>query len=153
MVDIRHKVGIKAPIEKVFQALCTEKGLANWWTLDTKADTRKGGKIEFSFEKRLDKEYDVQVEITELVEGRTVAWKVLNGPEEWMGTQISFDLQEDSEKVTVVDFKHTNWKNTTDFMIQCNTKWAVFLLSLKDLVETGHGKPFPNDIRIGYNGA
>jgi hypothetical protein len=27
-------------------------------------------------------------------------------------------------------------------------KWATFMLSLKDLVETGKGKPSPNDITI-----
>jgi len=27
-------------------------------------------------------------------------------------------------------------------------KWATFLLSLKDLVETGKGKPAPDDLKI-----
>jgi hypothetical protein len=27
-------------------------------------------------------------------------------------------------------------------------KWAIFLLSLKQLVETGEGRPSPNDIKI-----
>jgi hypothetical protein len=27
-------------------------------------------------------------------------------------------------------------------------KWATFLLSLKELVETGHGKPSPHDLKI-----
>jgi uncharacterized protein YndB with AHSA1/START domain len=38
MVDILHKVGIKAPAAEVYEALTTTAGLADWWTNDTKAD-------------------------------------------------------------------------------------------------------------------
>ena len=30
-------------------------------------------------------------------------------------------------------------------MHHCSTKWAIFLMSVKSLVETGKGAPFPND--------
>jgi hypothetical protein len=33
-------------------------------------------------------------------------------------------------------------------MHHCSTKWAVFLLSLKALLETGAGSPFPHDTQI-----
>ena len=33
-------------------------------------------------------------------------------------------------------------------MAHCSTKWATFLLSLRDLVETGKGKPAPADLKI-----
>jgi hypothetical protein len=36
-----------------------------------------------------------------------------------------------------------------EFTAHCSTKWATFLLSLRDLVETGKGRPAPNDILIG----
>jgi hypothetical protein len=32
----------------------------------------------------------------------------------------------------------------------CSTKWAVFLLSLKDYLETEIDKPFPHDIHINH---
>ena len=34
-------------------------------------------------------------------------------------------------------------------MAHCSTKWATFLLSLRDLAETGQGRPAPHDLRIG----
>ena len=34
-------------------------------------------------------------------------------------------------------------------MHHCSTKWAIFLMSLKSLVETGKGSPGPDDVRIG----
>ena len=33
-------------------------------------------------------------------------------------------------------------------MHHCNTKWAMFLMSLKSLVETGKGLPSPHDVKI-----
>ena len=45
-------------------------------------------------------------------------------------------------------FKHQGWKEPVEFMHHCSTKWAVFLLSLKSLVETGKGAPEPNDVKI-----
>jgi hypothetical protein len=33
-------------------------------------------------------------------------------------------------------------------MYHCSTKWATYLLSLKQLVETGTGAPDPIDVQI-----
>ena len=33
-------------------------------------------------------------------------------------------------------------------MHHCSTKWAIFLMSLKSLLETGKGAPHPNDVKI-----
>ncbi len=33
-------------------------------------------------------------------------------------------------------------------MHHCSTKWAVFLMSLKSLLETGTGAPDPHDVKI-----
>jgi len=33
-------------------------------------------------------------------------------------------------------------------MHHCGTRWAVFLMSLESLVETGRGAPDPRDVKI-----
>ena len=40
---------------------------------------------------------------------------------------------------TIVMFAHTGWREPCAFMNHCSTKWATFLMSLKQLVETGSG--------------
>ena len=35
MVDILHRVGIKASVDAVYKALTTRAGLAAWWTSNT----------------------------------------------------------------------------------------------------------------------
>ena len=33
-------------------------------------------------------------------------------------------------------------------MYHCTTKWAVYMVSLKSLLETGKGAPNPHDVRL-----
>jgi hypothetical protein len=35
-----------------------------------------------------------------------------------------------------------------EFVYHCSTKWAIYLMSLKQLVETGKGEPAPHDVQI-----
>ena len=78
-----------------------------------------------------------------------VAWKVVEGPEEWVGTTIDWQLRQDGEHVIVL-FKHQGWKEPVEFMHHCSTKWATYLMSLKSLVETGEGAPAPRDVHIAF---
>ena len=87
------------------------------------------------------------MEILELDPSARVRWKVLDGPEEWIGTSIAFDLKKEDD-YTIVLFKHEGWKEPVEFMHHCSTKWAIFLMSLKSLVETGKGAPSPDDVKI-----
>ena len=49
MVDILHRVGIKAPLNEVYQALATREGAAAWWTTNTQGDSKVGGVLKFRF--------------------------------------------------------------------------------------------------------
>ena len=73
-----------------------------------------------------------------------VSWRVVDGPEEWVGTTIDWDLRQDGDW-TIVNFAHQGWREPVEFMHHCSTKWATFLLSLKSMVETGEGSPAPHD--------
>ncbi|GAA5093111.1 SRPBCC family protein [Nocardia iowensis] len=142
MVDILHRAGIKAGIDDVYAALTTTDGLAGWWTTDTKGDTNIGGVIQFRFGAD---GFDMKV-----LDGKPaeqVRWQVVGGPEEWIGTEVVWDLKQDGE-YTIVLFQHRGWKEPVEFMHHCSTKWAIFLMSLKSLVETGTGAPYPDDVKV-----
>jgi hypothetical protein len=72
---------------------------------------------------------------------------VVAGPEEWIGTKVSWELRQEGDWIIVL-FKHQGWKEAVEFMNHCSTKWAVFLLSLKSLLETGKGAPNPDDFKF-----
>jgi uncharacterized protein YndB with AHSA1/START domain len=146
MVDILHRIGITASPKDVYAALTTIDGLAGWWTEDTKGSTDIGGVIAFRFaDAPPPAGFDMLVLDSE--PGTLVRWEVVDGPEEWIGTHVSFELSE-ADGFTIVLFKQAGWKEPVEFMYHCSTKWATFLMSLKHLVESGKGEPAPNDVQI-----
>ena len=143
MPDILHKVGIKSSSQAdVYKALTTIEGLSAWWTTTTEGESTVGGVIRFRFGNG-----GFDMKVLELDPARRVVWRVVEGPEEWIGTTISFDLDQRGDW-TIVLFKHEGWKEPVEFMHHCSTKWGVFLLSLKSLLETGNGAPWPNEIKL-----
>ncbi|HKQ31050.1 MAG TPA: SRPBCC domain-containing protein [Burkholderiales bacterium] len=148
MIDILHRVGIKAPLDKVYQALAARDGLAGWWTTDTQGESKLGGTIRFVFHKDGKVLGGFDMKVLELKPSKHVLWQVTEGPAEWIGTKISFELKQEGD-YSIVLFKHQGWKEPVEFMHHCSTKWAIFLMSLKSLVETGRGKPSPDDVQIG----
>jgi len=144
MPEIMHRVAVKSPDSQAsYLALASIGGLADWWTEDTTGESVVGGQIRFTFgEKGF-----FLMRVLDLVPGRKVLWEVIDGPEEWIGTKVRFELDQ-QEDYTVVMFRHEGWKEVAEFMHHCSTKWALFLMSLKSLVETGKGQPAPNDVKI-----
>jgi uncharacterized protein YndB with AHSA1/START domain len=144
MPDILHRVGIKSSSPNdTYKALTTFEGLGGWWTGEVRGQAEVGGVIHFGFGEH--GFFDMKV--LELDPARSVQWHVVGGPAEWIGTKVSFELKQDGA-FTIVLFKHENWKEPVEFMHHCSTKWATFLMSMKSLVETGKGAPYPNDILI-----
>ena len=146
MVDILHRVGIKSSADEVYKALTTREGLAAWWTNNTQGEGKVGGVLQFRF-KLNDGDGGFDMKVLELQPAKRVLWEVVDGPEEWIGTKISWDLKQDGGWTGVL-FKHQGWKEPVEFMHHCSTKWAVFMLSMKSFLETGKGAPNPNDLKI-----
>ncbi|BBH68131.1 activator of HSP90 ATPase [Actinoplanes sp. OR16] len=143
MPDILHRVGVEGSTpQQVYEALTTIDGLSAWWTTDTKGSTDLGGVIEFRF---VPGGFDM--EVTTLKPAEQVGWTVVGGPEEWVGTTITWNLHQEDD-FTIVLFKHEGWREPVEFMHHCSTKWALFLVSLKALLETGKGAPSPDDFHI-----
>lgn len=153
MVDILHRIGIKASVGEVYHVLTTRAGLAAWWTDNTQGEAAKaGGVITFRFSAGGAEIGGFDIKVLELAPPQQVLWQVVDGPAEWIGTRISFNLKQSGDHAIVL-FKHTGWREPVEFMHHCSTKWAVYLLSLKALVETGKGTPNPHDPHITGDGA
>lgn len=148
MVDIIHKIGIKAPLADVYAAVSSVDGVANWWTRDTSGDARLGGTVDVLFRAPSGEEKGrMSFELTKLIPNEHVVWRFGAGPNEWIGTEVTFQLTQRGE-YTVVMFGHRHWREATDFTAHCSMKWATFLLSLRQLAETGAGQPAPHDMKI-----
>jgi uncharacterized protein YndB with AHSA1/START domain len=138
MPDILHRVGINTTPEIVFNALSTIEGLRHWWTIETTGAAKKEGLINFGF---------CDMKVIEFNPDEFIKWKCVRGPEEWINTEVNFNLEYKKDQTFVI-FKHTGWKEPVEFMHHCSTKWATFLLSLKDWLERAEGRPAPYDVKI-----
>ena len=143
MADILHRIGVRgADATQVYAALTTLDGLAGWWTDDTTGNPGPGGKVEFRFPPV----GGFDMEVLDTTAPSHVAWRVVGGPEEWIGTTIDWTIRQEAEW-TIVLFRHAGWREPGEFMHHCSTRWGQFLMSLRSLVETGSGAPAPRDVR------
>jgi hypothetical protein len=138
MPDILHRVGVNAKPDKTYAALATIAGLRGWWQSKASGNPLTGGLINFGFS---------EMQVLAAEPNKLVHWRCTRGPDEWVGTEVIFRL-EWKEDQTFILFKHANWREPVEFMYHCSTKWATFLLSLREWVEHGQGTPEPHDAKI-----
>jgi uncharacterized protein YndB with AHSA1/START domain len=142
--DIRHRVGIAASQHRVYEMLATKDGLAKFWTTQVEGDSKVGGKLRFFFGKP---ESSAVMEVVELSPDDRVRWRCVEGPQEWVGTTVTFDLK-DSGGETVLLFMHADWREPVEFIHHCSTKWATVLIGLRSGLEGGAFTAFPDDTKI-----
>jgi uncharacterized protein YndB with AHSA1/START domain len=138
MPDIRHRVGIKAPQKRIFEMLSTTDGLTTWWT-PADGDSEVGGKLDF--------EGAVVMEIVEVSPNKRVLWRCVEGYPDWVGTTVSFELKK-GDGETVLLFTHGGWREPSEMLHHCSTKWATFLVGLRSGLEGGEFRASPDDIQI-----
>ncbi|TGM74255.1 SRPBCC domain-containing protein [Leptospira mtsangambouensis] len=152
MNGIYHKIGIRSSEKEVLNALTTKVGLSNWWTKEVDGNFSSGvslvgNSIFFGFGHGNAMEMKVQE-----ISTKHVLWECISGPEDWIGSHIDFQWDNgkapDGGSMTILYFRHQDWKKESEFTAHCSMKWAIFLLSLRDSIELGMGRPSPNDIKI-----
>jgi uncharacterized protein YndB with AHSA1/START domain len=124
----------------VYQALATIDGLSNWWTKETTGDSKTGGVLEFRF----GGQYGTQMKVTESKPNELIEWVCVGGFDDWVGTTVSFKLDENEGK-TRVRFGHNKWKETEDNFAACSFSWAKYMESLRQLCQIGKGEAFGSD--------
>lgn len=144
MADIKLRVGINQPAERVYESFTTIPGIQGFWTTTVEGEPGGGGSLQFFFGQP---DPAATVEVAQASPSKLVEWRCVQGPDEWVGTSIRFELDErDGE--TVVLFTHGDWREASEFMRHCGTKWAYFLIGLKSWLEGAPSVAFPGDLAI-----
>jgi len=140
MAVIKHLLVINSSPGKIYSAITTMEGVANWWTEETKIGNKVGDINIFDFGDR----YHNEMKISKLIPNKQVEWECLEGDKEWIGTKLIFEIEEKYNSA-VLKFTHSNWREETDFFASCNYHWGYYMRSLKLYCETGKGNPFQNE--------
>lgn len=143
MAKVTHQIGIDGSVDQVFSALTTNAGLAGWWASSAEIDLDIGGRVILAFD-------DLAVlyfEYKAIETNSRVTIVCTDGPNPWLNSELVFELIQSDEQV-FLKLTHQNTTASEDDFLYFRTKWVCYLLSLKALIETGKGRPYPNDIKI-----
>lgn len=146
MATLHHQVWIDAPAAKVYEALATSEGLGGWWVPHTSTQTNDGLVLAHSPGAV---HGDVQMKVLDSARDKRVEWEIIsthpkNSPASaWTGTHIIFEIIEkespghwmgmdnEGQKMTVLDFYHAGWDENSEYYGFCNFAWGETLLMLK----------------------
>ena len=143
--EIWHEILINASPSDLYEAVTDVKKLAHWWTTDTRGQSEVGKTLEFWFS---GSRASAVMQVTALKPHELVQWQVVEGSaKDWIGTELEFKIFRDQGK-TFLHFRHSKWREDAKMFPQCSFDWAIYLLSLKEFVETGKGRPYPYDMPV-----
>jgi uncharacterized protein YndB with AHSA1/START domain len=144
--EIWHEILVNAPPSKLYTALTDVNRLRHWWTTDTRGSAKRGENLEFWFGNSCQ-----EMRVVELEQDRLVRWHATQkGLTDWANTDIEFNILQESGN-TLLHFKHSNWHMDAKMFPECSLRWAAYLMSFKEFVETGKGRPYPYDMPINLH--
>jgi uncharacterized protein YndB with AHSA1/START domain len=135
-------ITVDRPAREVFDAI---NDVRSWWNEDLTGETDRVG-AEFVHE--VAGIHRARMQVTQLVPGKTVAWRVLENwmsfiddQREWVGTEIRFDLT-DTDDGTEVRFTHVGLVPDYECFDVCDVAWSFYIHeSLRGHIATGAGQP------------
>ena len=143
MPDIFQDFPIKAPAERVFDAVSTPAGLDAFWTQRSAGRPEEGARFELSFGPG----YDWVARVTRSVPNREFELELINADDDWQGTRIGFELDE-TDGATQVRFHHIGWPESNEhFRVSCYC-WSMYLRLLKRYVERGEVVPYEDRLEV-----
>lgn len=143
MAKVRHQIGIAGEVADVFNALHQNSGLVGWWATKAEGIPEVNQILDLHFSKIVTLSFKVEA----LIPNTIVDLRCVSGPFSWKGSTLRFKLKQDTDQVWV-QLTHENTDASEDDFLYFSTKWACYLLSLKDFIEHGKGRPYPNDTKI-----
>src|SRR5215467_15540221 len=101
---LMHLVTIDAGAEKIYEALSTTQGLANFWTADSHVEPRAGSVAKFGFHGPV-----LEMTVDELSPGKRVRWSTSGGFPQWSGTSVTWEIKPAKDGAHEVLFNHDGW--------------------------------------------
>ncbi len=142
-----HFIGAKTSKVQMFRAISTPEGLAAWWASSAQGQVKKGETLQLHFAglTTLKFTYDMIEPDEKLVLTCYDSFKA------WDQTQLVWTLEEKEGQVFLTHIHQNIPYGDLESLAYFSTKWTVYLLSLKQYLETGLGTPYPGEAKL-YHG-
>lgn len=139
MAKILLRFPAAASAETVHEGVATQAGVCGWWSERTEGPSGVGSTMKVAFPNA---PMTFDFEVAEDVPAKRVMWRCLAGPPEWIGTDVSFDIEPGEGDGLSVLFTHDGWQTTEESFPFIAYSWAQILPRLKKLAETGERDPY-----------
>ncbi len=142
-----HFIGARTTREEMFRAISTPEGLKEWWATSANGNVEEGGTLHLVFEQltTLKFRYDV------ISPNEKLILTCFDSFKSWDKTQLVFEIEEKDNQIFLTQTHQNIPDNDIESLSYFSTKWTVYLLSLKQYLETGKGTPYPQEFKL-YNG-
>ncbi|HEY9515904.1 MAG TPA: SRPBCC domain-containing protein [Gemmatimonadaceae bacterium] len=142
MPNILHNLVVCAPADRVFAAISTPGGLNQWWTLTSDGEPVQGATFALGFGPG----YDWRARVSRIDPARCFELELVEAMPDWLGTRVSFELDEASQGQTQLRFAHLGWAEASEHYRTSSFCWAMYLRLLRRAVE--HGEVVPYEERL-----
>lgn len=138
MADILHDMNVRAPINRVFDAVATPGGLDEWWTERSSGSPELGAEYVLEFTP----EYVWRAEVTKCDAPREFELTITEALDDWIGTKVGFTLSESADGTTLLCFRHSGWAEASAHFRNSSFCWALYLRVMREFVEKGKRVPY-----------
>lgn len=144
MADIVQEFVIKAPRERVFEAMATPEGLDRWWTKEAAGEAKENAELKLSFGPG----YDWRAKVTRYIPGAAFELVLTQAHEDWKGTRVGCELEAEGQAGTRVRFHHTGWPAENEhWRVSCYC-WPMYLRILRRYLEYGEEVPYEQRLEV-----
>ena len=141
MPDIFSDLPIRAPEDRVYDAVSTPAGLDAWLTKRSAGERAPGAEFQLGFGPG----YDWRATVTKCVPNAEFELQIVHADPDWLGTRIEFRL-EGRPGLTQLRFRHSGWPEANEhWRVSCYC-WPAYLRLLRRYLE--HGEIVPYEQRL-----
>lgn len=145
MAKVQHQIGVVGDINTIYRAMHEPERLDEWWATKTDGTPEAGEVLHLHFADVV----TLSFKVVELQEDALIHLHCVSGPGPWQDCDLTISFKTDENQVWV-HLVHENDAASDEDFLYFSTKWPCYLLSLRDLIETGEGRPYPNDVKIHF---
>jgi uncharacterized protein YndB with AHSA1/START domain len=143
VADILCDLPIRAPRDRVFDAVSTPAGLDQWWTKTCTGRPAVGAEFTLTF----GPEYNWRARATKCSAPSEFELQIEAADQDWLGTRVGFQL-DDRPDGTRLRFYHTGWPHPNEhWRISCYC-WPAYLRVLRRHLEHGEFVPYEQRLDV-----
>lgn len=133
MADSLHQVTIQSDDATLYQAITSKEGIQHWWTDQCEMAHQEGEPTKLWLDNGRT-QYTMRSQ--KLLPNKRIFWVCTQGPEEWIGTELWWEINAIDSNNCQLDFKHMNWHRDDGLFPQCNSTWGKLMNQLKRYCES-----------------